>query len=149
MRYLTGEEPVKFAAFVSTIDHDGRFNSVEENTSWTMQFPSGIQASCTTTYGAQMPGFYRVHGAKGWLEVDNFGYQGLRLLASYSGGAMGTTKLDEPNTEKDPMQFVRQVDHFSECIRTGRTPDTPGEEGLRDMQYMQEIYRAAGVVALV
>jgi predicted dehydrogenase len=147
-RYLTGEEPAKFAGVVSTIDQDGRFATVEENTSWTQQFPSGIEASCTTTYGAQMPGFYRVYGAKGWLQVDNFGYDGLRLTAEFRGG-QGKVTLDELNTEKDPEQFVRQVDHFSECVRTGRRPDTPGEEGLRDMEYMQAIYRSAGVVALV
>ncbi len=148
MRYLTGEEPAKFTGYVSTIDKDGRFDSVEENTSWTMQFPSGIEATCTTTYGAQMPGVYKVFGSKGWLEVDNFGYDGLRLTAEYRGDA-GPVKLDELNTEKDPEQFVRQVDHFSGCVRTGRTPDTAGEEGLRDMEYMQDIYRSAGVVALV
>src|ERR1035441_5294434 len=47
-RYLTGEEPDHFAAFASTVDHDGRFNEVEENVSWTMRFPSGIVASCNT-----------------------------------------------------------------------------------------------------
>jgi predicted dehydrogenase len=146
-RYLTGEEPAKFAGAVSTIDQDGRFATVEENTSWTTQFPSGIEASCTTTYGGQMPGFYRVYGAKGWLQVDNFGYEGLRLTAEFRGGE-GRVKLDELNAEKDPLQFTRQADHFSECVRTGRIPDTPGEEGLRDMECMREIYRSAGVEAL-
>jgi predicted dehydrogenase len=147
-RYLTGEEPSKFTAVVSTIDKDGRFSSVEENTSWTTLFPSGIEATCTTTYGAQMPGFYKVFGAKGWLEVDNFGYDGLRLKAEYRDGGGKIVKLDEFNTEKDPKQFVRQVDHFSNCIRTGKTPDTAGEEGLKDMEYMQDIYKSAGVEAL-
>ena len=45
-RYLTGEEPVRFTASVSTVDHDGRFDTVEENTAWTTQFPSGALASC-------------------------------------------------------------------------------------------------------
>ena len=48
-------------------------------------------------------------------------------------------KLDETNTESDPKQFTREADHFTECILQNRTPDTPGEEGLRDMQYMREI----------
>jgi predicted dehydrogenase len=149
MRYLTREEPAKFAGFVSTIDKDGRFDTVEENTSWTMQFPSGIQASCTTTYGASMPGFYRVYGSKGWLQVDEFGYQGLRLTARYSQGrGSPATTLDEPNLEKDPKQFVREADHFTECILKDRAPRTAGEEGLLDMQYMREIYRVAGVTAL-
>lgn len=143
MRYITREEPVKFAAYVSTIDHDGRFDSVEENTSWTIQFPSGILASCTTTYGAQMPGFYRVYGSKGWLQVDEFGYEGLRLRANYAGADRKRVELDEPNTERDPMQFKRQADHMTECILRDQTPKTPGEEGLRDMQYMQAIYKSA------
>jgi predicted dehydrogenase len=92
-RYLTGEEPEHIAATASVIDQDGRFNEVEENVSWTMKFPSGIVASCNTTYGANMEGFYRVHGSKGWLEVDSaFVYEGLRLHADYVGA-----QLDELN----------------------------------------------------
>ena len=149
-RYLTGEEPASFTAAVSTIDHDGRFDTVEENTAWTIKFPSGAMASCNTTYGAAMPGFYRVYGSKGWLEVDVFSYQNLHLRATYKApdpNAPAIT-LDELNPEKDPMQFTRQADHFSECILQNREPKTSGEEGLRDMRYLQQIYRAAGVTAL-
>jgi len=146
-RYLTGEEPERFTAVVSTVDHDGRFETVEENTAWTMRFPSGILASCVTTYGAQMPGYYKVFGSKGWMEVGSFGYQNLRLRASYTVGPKGSpaTNIDETNTEPDPKQFEREVDHFSECIVQNKTPDTPGEEGLWDMKHIQSIYRAAGV----
>jgi predicted dehydrogenase len=97
-----------------------------------------------------MPGFYRVYGSKGWLEVDNFGYENLRLKASYRSAdpSAPPITLDELNPERDPKQFVRQVDHFSECILENREPKTSGEEGLRDMRYMQQIYRAAGVTTL-
>jgi predicted dehydrogenase len=149
-RYLTGEEPESFAAFVSTIDHDGRFDTVEENTTWTTKFPSGVLASCSTTYGSSMRSYYRVYGSKGWLEVGTFNYEGLRLQARYSSGEKGAspTVLDEQNTERDPMQFTREADHFTECILQNKTPKTPGEEGLRDMKCMQRIYKAAGVEAL-
>ncbi|MCU1322882.1 MAG: Myo-inositol 2-dehydrogenase [Acidobacteriaceae bacterium] len=149
-RYLTGEEPSSITASVSTEDHDGRFDTVEENTSWTMQFPSGALASCSTTYGASMPGFYRVYGSKGWLEVTEFGYQNLRLRANYRTGEKGSapTILDEPNTELDPKQFTREVEHMTECILNDKTPQTSGQEGLRDMRYMQQIYKAAGITVL-
>ncbi|HEY6376708.1 MAG TPA: Gfo/Idh/MocA family oxidoreductase, partial [Edaphobacter sp.] len=122
-RYLTGEEPEAFTAVVSTIDHDGRFDTVEENTAWTMRFPSGALASCSTTYGGSMPGYYKVFGSKGWLEVDSFGYDGLRLRANYSPGGKGTAAvmLDETNHEPDPKQFERQADHFTECILQDKT----------------------------
>ena len=140
-RYLTGEEPEKISAYASTIDHDGRFNEVEENMSWTMRFPSGIVASCNTTYGASMTGYFRVHGAKGELEASPaFNYDGLRLRGDFSD-----TKIDEPNPARDPSQFAAQADHFSNCVQNGLEPKTPGEEGLRDMKLITEIYRTAGI----
>lgn len=145
-RYLTGEEPEQFTGIATTPDHDGRFDGVEENLSWTMRFPSGVVASCVTTYGASMPGYYKVFGSKGWLEVDSFSYQNQHLLANYRSASGATpTTIDETNHEPDPTHFVRQIDHFSLCIRENRTPDTPGEEGLKDMQHIQSIYKAAGI----
>ena len=140
-RYLTGEEPEHISAYSSVIDHDGRFTEVEENVSWTMRFPSGIVASCNTTYGAPMDGFFRVHGSKGWLEVKSaFSYEGLHLTGEFSG-----TKVDEPNPARDPSHFQAEAEHFSHCVQNGLEPTSPGEEGLRDMQYITEIYRSAGI----
>jgi predicted dehydrogenase len=140
-RYLTGEEPQHISAYASVIDKDGRFDQVEENVSWTMRFPSGIVASCSTTYGANMAGYYRVYGSKGWLQVDQaFVYEGLHLRAEY-----GDTHLDEPNPARDPSQFQAEAEHFSHCVQNGLEPQSPGEEGLRDMRYIAEIYRSAGV----
>jgi predicted dehydrogenase len=150
-RYLTGEEPASISAYSSVIDHDGRFNEVEENVSWTMKFPSGIVASCNTTYGASMDGYYRVHGSKGWLQLGPaFGYQGIHLTAHISGKSKGDpgTNIDEPEKEQDPWQFTREADYFATCIANNQTPKPSGEEGLRDMRYMAEIYRAAGVPSL-
>jgi predicted dehydrogenase len=140
-RYLTGEEPAAIAAYASTIDHDPRFAEVEENMSWTMKFPSGILATCNTTYGANMPGYYHVYGSKGWLQVDNaFVYEGLHLRAEYAD-----VKIDEPNPAKDPSHFMAEAAHFSRNIQDGTEPRASGEEGLRDMRLITEIYRSAGV----
>jgi predicted dehydrogenase len=140
-RYLTREEPVQIAAFSSVTDRDGRFDQVEENVSWSMRFPSGVVASCATTYGATMPGYFKVYGSKGWLQVDQaFVYEGLRLRGEFQG-----TKLDELNPARDPSHFTAEAAHFSRNIQNGEQPRTPGEEGLRDMRYIAEIYRSAGI----
>ncbi len=140
-RYLTGEEPEQISAYVSTIDHDGRFTTVEENTSWTMRFPSGIVASCATTYGANMAGYFKVYGSRGWLQVDNaFAYDGLHLRAQ-----LGKETLDEPNPARDPSHFQAEAEHFSRCVQNNLEPQSPGEEGLRDMKHIAAIYRSAGV----
>jgi predicted dehydrogenase len=140
-RYLTSEEPQELRAYASVIDHDGRFNEVEENLSWTMRFPSGILASCITTYGATMPGYYRVHGSKGTMAVEEaFGYQGQHLIAHIQG----EPPIDDLNPAHDPSQFVTEADHFSECVLHNREPKAPGEEGVHDMKWMSAIYGAAG-----
>src|SRR4051812_45417897 len=141
-RYLTGEEPEKLQGYSSVIDKDGRFDTVEENLSFTMRFPSGIVASVSTTYGARMSGFFRVYGSAGILNVEPaFSYDGLHLKAQISD----QPAIDEPNTEKDPAQFVREADHFARCVFDNKEPRSNGEEGLRDMRYMAEIYRSCGL----
>jgi predicted dehydrogenase len=144
-RYLTGEEPREIKAYSSVLDHDGRFNTVEENVSWTMKFPSGIVAACNTTYGGNMNGYFRVHGAKGTIEMlPAFNYDGMHLT-----GEIGRDqKIDELSPVREPMEFTRQADHFAECVWYDRRPKTPGEEGLRDMELMSEIYEAAGLPGL-
>jgi predicted dehydrogenase len=144
-RYLTGEEPGDIHANSSVIDHDGRFNEVEENVGWTMKFPSGIVASCNTSYGADMNGFYRVHGSKGTIELfPAFGYEGIHLRAGLAGGQ----RIDMPSPQHGYEQFTVQADYFSNCIWNNKEPKSDGEEGLRDMKLMSTIYQAAGLPAL-
>jgi predicted dehydrogenase len=138
-RYLTGEEPTELKGYSSVIDDDGRFNEVEENLSWTMKFGSGIVASCNTTYGANMPGTYRVHGSKGYLNLEPaFAYEGIHLTAHIQG----EPPIDQPNPQRDPIQFQREADHFAQCITNNQDPKPTGEEGLRDMKLMMDIYNS-------
>jgi len=142
-RYLTGEEPSELKGYSSVIDRDGRFDEVEEHLGWSMTFLSGVVASCNTSYGVNMPGFYRVHGTKGMLHVEPaFGYQGQHLTANIQG----EPPLDEPNPNRDPSQFPPESDHLAECILENKEPKTPGEEGLKDMKLMMALYRSCGRV---
>jgi predicted dehydrogenase len=144
-RYLTGEEPQVLSAYSSVIDHDGRFNEVEENVGWTMQFPSGIVASCNTTYGADMDGYYKVHGSKGMIELSPaFGYEGIHMTG-FTGSGAQKQPLDMPEPIKDPQQFTVEADYFADCVRNDKPVKMSGEEGLRDMELMMQIYRAAGI----
>jgi predicted dehydrogenase len=143
-RYLTGEEPGDIKANSSIIDHDGRFDEVEEHDSWTMEFPSGIVASCNTTYGANGANYFKVHGSKGTMQMDPaFNYDGMHLTAQLDGQT-----IDEPEAEQDPRDFTRQADYFADCVWSNREPKTDGEEGLRDTMLMSQIYQSAGLRGL-
>lgn len=140
-RYLTGEEPVAVNGYSSVIDHDGRFDQVEENLVWTIKFPSGILASCSTTYGANSGGWYRVHGSRGNLHVEPaFSYEGLRIKADIAG----QSPVDQATNDPSPHQFQREADYFAQCVFENKQPKTSGEEGLRDMKLITAIYKSCG-----
>jgi predicted dehydrogenase len=140
-RYLTGENPTQVKGYASVIDHDGRFTQVEESDGWTMKFPSEIVASCSTSYGAQMDGFFRVHASQGWIYMNGFNYSGMHLTAGLASGE----KLDIPDPVREPGQFTAEADYFADCVWNGREPKTDGAEGLRDMVAISRIYESAGL----
>ena len=145
-RYLTGEEPLEFSAYAYSDPSDPRFKTVEQNLNWIAKFPSGIVTSCSTTYGGPMDGYFHVLGSRGWVEVKPaFNYDGRHLTAGIFKPGQKPDLLDEPNPGKNPIDFTREADHFSQCILQNKEPQAPGEEGLRDMKYITEIYRSAGI----
>jgi hypothetical protein len=98
--------------------------------------------------GLAYPLWRNRNSSKGWLQLSPaFGYEGIHLTAHIAGKSKGDpgTNIDEPEQEHDPWQFTREADYFAICIATNQTPKPCGEEGLRDMRYMADIYRTAGV----
>jgi len=47
-----------------------------------------------------------------------------------------------------PDQFVREAEHFSSCVFEDRQPGPSGEEGLRDMEWIDRIYKSAAALSL-
>jgi predicted dehydrogenase len=141
IRWLLGEEPAAFTAVSTTRDHtSGRFADMEQTLDFTLKFPSGIVAALGCTYGSDMPGFLRIHGDRGSLMIENaYGYQGAHL---YNLG--GKNHVDTTTQGDQTLHFQLEANHFSNCIRTGATPKTPGEEGLHDLLAIEAIYKAAG-----
>lgn len=87
-----------------------------------------------------MQGNFRVHGSRGVLTAEPaFYYDGLRLTAQIQG----EPPIDMAANERDPAHFIREADHMAECILENKEPKPNGEEGLKDMKLMAEIYRTA------
>ena len=140
IRHLTREEPNNFTAVVSTRDFSGRFAEVEQSVEWTMKLPSGTIASCGCSYGQTAPGFLTINGDKGSLQFQPaFNYDGLHLF-----GRANDQEIDVLSTGKGAFQFTLEADHFADCIRHNKQPESPGEEGLKDMLAIEAIYGAAG-----
>ena len=88
-----------------------------------------------------MPGFLRIHGDRGSLQLSPaYNYTATHLTSL--GGAQHVDAATPGND--DSYQFKLEAEHFAECVRTGAEPNTPGEEGLNDMLAIEAIYKAAG-----
>ena len=140
IRHITGEEPANFTAVTATRDHSGSFSEVEQSIEWTMKMPSGIVTSCGCSYGQRGPSFLAMNGESGYLVMEPaFNYEGLRMH-----GEVGGKLIEQASTEKHPYQFKIEAEHFADCVRNNKEPNSPGEEGLKDMLAIEGIYRAAG-----
>ena len=137
LRFLTGEEPHEVFAYLYKPDGDPRFKEVEEAVSWLMRFPSGMEATCMTSYSTLTTRQLYVLGEKAALELNPaFAYENLELTVKRERGV-------EKLTVEQPDQFMLELDHFSQCILEDKTPFTPGEEGLQDQRIMAAIYQSA------
>ena len=137
-RYLAGEEPVEVTAMESTDRSDPRFATVEDRIDFVLRFPSGIMASCVSSYSSNHNNF-RLHGTEGWLRAEPAtAYTGHRLWVDRDGQ---TQEMNLPPPDKN--QFAAQLDHLPQAIMAGTQPRASGEEGWRDLSIIEAIYRSA------
>jgi predicted dehydrogenase len=140
LRYVAGEEPISVAATEFTDRTDPRFREVEDRVAWSFQFPSGMVGQGFSSYSSAH-NHIRLVGDKGWLDMEP--------ATPYDGHRMRLGQVYGPISDVSPPpgpavnQFVGQLDHMAECVRTGREPIVPGEEGLRDIRLVEAIYQSA------
>lgn len=140
-RFLSNEEPNEVFATIYRPQDDPRFKEVEQSVQFILRFPSGLTATCMSSYASHESRFFRLQGAHGWAELNPaFGYNGLQLRrGELVDGKNATTQISI-----DPVdQFAREIDHMSLCVVRGQTPHTPGEEGLQDQKIVEAIYESA------
>lgn len=132
-RYATGEEPVWVSAEESKTDFV-KFKEVDETITWQMGFPSGVIASCATTYNFNNFERLYVVGDKGFVELSPaYGY----------GSIKGRTHKGEMSWDTSKMHQTWQMDAMADAILNGK-PDfnATGEEGLKDMKVIDAIYKS-------
>jgi len=131
-RFLTDEEPVEISAQETKTD-PVKFAEVDESIVWTMKFPSGVLAYCSTTYNFSGINRFHAHCDRGWFSLD----------PAYSyGGIKG--RISKGDVIEKPVidQFANEMDVFSKCILENRESTVSGEEGYRDLKAIEAIYRS-------
>jgi predicted dehydrogenase len=140
-RFISGREPTRVTAQLWQPKDDPRFAEVEASVSFSMYFPSGFVAACSTSYDIHKSQSFRLEGTDMWAEMSPaYAYHGIRLKVSRLED--GQEISAQPEIE-DRDQFALEMDHFADCIITNQRPHTPGEEGLQDHRVIEAIYEAA------
>ena len=130
-RYLTGEEPSLISAIETKTDFE-KFKEVDETIVWTMTFPSGVIANCSTTYNFNGVKHCKASCSDGWFELDPaYGYDGITGMTS-----KGELKLESGD------QFAAEMDDFAKCITENKESRVSGEEGLKDLIAVEAIYKS-------
>ena len=140
-RFITGEEPVEISARITRPKDDARFREVEDVCAFTLGFPSGVVASCTSGYSYHENRFLRLMATQASVGLDPaFSYDNLTMQINRRQGMSNGL---EQRRWSPKNQFALEMDAFAEAIRGDRVPLTPGEEGLADMRLIEAIYQAA------
>ena len=140
-RYYLGEEPSWVQGAIYSTPGDPRFKEVDEMAMWQMGFPSGTQASFSSSFGTHRAQRFRALGDKGgWIDLDPaFPYEGIALAFDEVHGK------DELRSKVDlgaKQQFTLELDHFASAVRANKQPFTPGEEGLADLKIIEAIFES-------
>jgi predicted dehydrogenase len=136
-RYISGEEPVEVNALLYSTPGDEHFKEVEETVMFQLRFPSGVLANCSSSYGYSGQSRFRAVTTQGWFELEPANnYTGLRLRVK-RGNELEEVTLPQRD------HFAAEMDHMSGCVMDNKEPLTPGEEGLRDIKLITQIYEAA------
>ncbi|WP_437206789.1 Gfo/Idh/MocA family protein [Planctomicrobium sp. SH664] len=134
-RYLSGENPTEVTAFESTNHDDKRFHDVEDTVTFQLKFPSGVLASCVSSYGTGLNRF-RVHAEKGSFELEpGLSRRGLKMNVFEKGKTV-------PREFPEVDHFGSMMDDLAVCAATGKTPITDGVDGLNDLLAIEAIYES-------
>lgn len=130
-RYLTGEEPTHVKAIETKTDKQ-KFAEVDETIVWTMHFPSGVVANCSTSYNFNGVNHFHAYCDKGQFSLDPaYSYNGIK-------GTSSRGPIEKPEVD----QFATEMDAFAKVILEGAENRVPGEEGLRDLLVLEAIYQS-------
>jgi predicted dehydrogenase len=134
-RLLLGEPEAVYARTVDT-----RNSGVDTHLTGLLEYEDGVTAGVSASFDTQDTQRYRVEATNGWLEVDPAfvprGDDGVSIQYEVDGRRV---------TEQfDPVdQYRLEVEHFVDCVRSGRSPRTDATEAARNMAVVDALYESA------
>ena len=131
-RFVLGEEPERAAGFA----HDSGGYGVDTTFTGLLEFPSGAVAHVASSMEQPRRSDLIAIGPEGRIEIpDMFDDSGPIRIKTGDGERVEATPA--------PDRFRVQLDEFSECVLTGKAPEFPAEDGLRNTAALAALLASA------
>lgn len=141
-RKLGNRSNIKNLSSYKAADYSAESNDVEDLANALIRFENGASLLIDvsfTLHAKENEGVVKLYGDKGGFEID-------------PEVVIATEKHDtivniRPQTDSKGFQFEKafqsEIDHFVECVQTGKQPISPVEDGVEIMKILRGIYESA------
>ena len=142
-RFVMSEEPIR----VSGIAHDNGDWGIDTSFSGMMEFGSGALASITSGMNQPFRCQISIDGSEGRIEIPGMFDDSGPIIIKYGNGRSGQNEkiISTPS----PYRFVRQFDEFSECVLSGKKPEFPPEDGMRNTRVIEALHESSATGKIV
>ena len=136
-RFVMSAEPVQ----VRGMSHDSGDWGIDTTFSGSMKFANGAIGNITTNMEQPFRCYITIDGSKCRIEIPGM-FDDSGPIIIKSGDGRNGEKTETISTPA-PYRFVVQFDEFSECVLTGKKPEYPAEDGLRNTAVVEALYKSA------
>ncbi|MDA1280604.1 MAG: Gfo/Idh/MocA family oxidoreductase [Chloroflexi bacterium] len=136
-RFVMSAEPVR----VLGASHDSGNWGVDTTFSGILEFGNGAIGHVTSNMQQPFRCTISIDGSEGRIEVPQMFEEGAPVVVKKGNGRDG--REPEVITTPAPNRFTVQLDEFSECVLTGKKPEYPAEDGLRNTAVVEALYKSA------
>ena len=137
IRFVMSDEPVE----VLGMSNDSGNWGVDTTFSGILRFTNGAIGNITTNMEQPFRCFITIDGSNGRIEIPSMFDDSGPILIKRGDGRNG--ERTETIATPAPYRFVVQFDEFSECVLSGKKPEFPPEDGLRNTAVIEALYKSA------
>jgi predicted dehydrogenase len=107
---------------------------LELEATWRGTLEGGATFECRSSYLKRIPDSLQIEGERGTLRLEHaFAYERTRLVGEYRDERGALVPVELHDARWNPSLFRLEAEHLAQCARSGETPRSSGEAGVRDL----------------
>jgi predicted dehydrogenase len=136
-RFVMSAEPVR----VRGASYDSGNWGIDTTFSGIMEFGNGAIAHVTSNMEQPFRSTLSIDGSLGRIEIEDMQNDSSPVVIKKGDGRSG--RDEQLIATPAPNRYTVQLNEFSECVLTGKEPEFPAEDGLRNTAVIEALYASA------